>query len=89
MFYVYILYSATVDRYYVGQSDNVIGRLKSHNSGESRYTSIASDWQIVYKEEFEERTAAIKRERTIKKEKSRKYIEYLISSAGPETIRDV
>ncbi|MBD3639305.1 MAG: GIY-YIG nuclease family protein [Crocinitomicaceae bacterium] len=86
---MYILYSTSKDRYYVGQSDNLEERLKSHNSGISRYTAIARDWEIVHTEKFENRTDAIKRERQIKKKKSRKYIEYLISSVGPEEFRDV
>jgi putative endonuclease len=50
----------------------------------SPYTSIANDWRLVYTEEFEDRTSAIKREREIKKKKSRKYIEFLIASAKPQ-----
>ncbi|MCB0400737.1 MAG: GIY-YIG nuclease family protein [Flavobacteriales bacterium] len=77
MYFVYILYSRQADRYYVGQSDNPQERLIAHNSGISRYTSIASDWTIVHLEEFQTRTEAIQRERAIKKRKSRKYIESL------------
>jgi predicted GIY-YIG superfamily endonuclease len=33
MYYVYILYSATADRYYTGQTENLELRLQSHNSG--------------------------------------------------------
>lgn len=77
-FYVYILYSKKIDKYYVGQSDNVDERLKSHLSGISGYTSVSDDWEIVYKEIFDTRIEAIKRENEIKKKKSRKYIEWLI-----------
>ena len=31
MYYVYILYSLTSDKYYVGQTDNLELRLKFHN----------------------------------------------------------
>jgi putative endonuclease len=37
---------------------------------------------MKYTERFETRTEAVKRESEIKKKKSRKYIEWLISSAG-------
>jgi putative endonuclease len=64
--------------YYVGESDNVESRLKSHLSGISKFTARADDWKVVYTEQFLIRTEAIKREREIKNKKSRKYIEWLI-----------
>jgi putative endonuclease len=80
MFNVYILYSVTLDRFYVGQTDDLDKRLVSHLSGISRYTAIAKDWQLVYKEQFNSRTEAIHRENEIKRKKSRKYIEWLINN---------
>jgi len=73
-YFVYILYSKTADRYYVGETANVSERLKSHLSGISKYTSIANDWEVVYTQEFSTRLEAIRREREIKRMKSRKYI---------------
>ena len=82
VFFVYILYSKTSDRFYVGQTDNLQERLISHNSGKSSYTSRVSDWEIVYVEEFATRTLCRKRENEIKRKKSRKYIEWLVGSAS-------
>lgn len=79
MFYIYILYSKIVDKYYVGQTENIEERMISHSSGISKYTSISTDWILVYSELFETRSQAIIRENEIKKKKSRKYIEWLIS----------
>jgi len=50
MFYIYIIYSKDVDKYYVGQTDNIEERLVFHNSGISKYTSIANDWILVHAE---------------------------------------
>jgi putative endonuclease len=71
-FYVYILYSNEINKYYVGQSDDVDERLKSHLAGISGYTSVAADWKITYTETFVTREEAIKRENQIKRKKSRK-----------------
>ena len=79
MFYIYILYSKIVDKYYVGQTANLEERMISHTSGISKYTSISKDWILVYSESFETRSQAIIRESEIKKKKSRKYIEWLMS----------
>ena len=79
-YYCYILYSAKLDRYYVGHSENVDKRIIQHNSGDSAFTSKTEDWVIVYQQQFQTRKEARDRETEIKKKKSRKYIEWLISS---------
>ncbi|MCF8449896.1 MAG: GIY-YIG nuclease family protein [Taibaiella sp.] len=81
-FYVYIVYSAKLDRYYVGYTEDVGVRLSQHNDGISEFTSKANDWLLNYSEMHATRDAARKRELEIKKKKSRKYLEWLISSAS-------
>ena len=80
MFYVYILYSKELDRYYIGQTENLNDRLFRHTNSGSKSTKAANDWLLKYKEEFNTRSEAMKREAEIKKKKSRKYIEYIISN---------
>ena len=77
---VYILYSALLDKYYIGQTEDITTRLSQHNSGRSPYTSGANDWTLMYTESFSTRPEAAQRERQIKKKKSRKYVEWLINS---------
>ena len=82
-FTVYILFSATIDKYYVGHTDNIDRRINEHNTGQTRFTSIqGKPWIIVYTEQYETRALAMKREREIKSMKSRKYIQKLIASLG-------
>jgi putative endonuclease len=78
-YYVYILYSQSRDRYYIGYSQNPEERLLEHNAGATTSTRTGIPWKIEYKEECEDKTSAIRRENKIKKMKSRKYIERLIS----------
>lgn len=63
----------------MGQTDNIDIRLDSHARGISPYTAISDDWKLVYSEQFDSRKEAIKRENEIKKKKSRRYIEWIIS----------
>ena len=70
-----------LDRYYIGHTEDIT-RLEQHNSGISTYTAAANDWLLVYSEDYDTRELARKRELEIKKKKSRKYIEWLISSVG-------
>ena len=79
-YFIYILYSSSKDRYYIGYSQNPEERLLEHNAGATPSTRPGKTWKIVFKEECVDKTTAIKRENSIKKMKSRKYIEKLISS---------
>ncbi|MBI3138224.1 MAG: GIY-YIG nuclease family protein [Sphingobacteriales bacterium] len=81
-FYLYIIYSVQSDSYYIGYTSNLEKRLSEHNSGISDYTAKASDWVVKYTEVYPSRELAMKREREIKKKKSRKFIEWLINSVG-------
>jgi putative endonuclease len=80
-YFVYIIYSKKLNKYYVGYSENIILRLQQHNEGISIFTSKANDWKLVYHEPFATRQEAQKREKAIKAKKSRRYIEWLIGSA--------
>ena len=78
--FVYILYSAKLDRYYVGSSEDVGIRLKEHLWEHKGFTSKAKDWELKYSERLGTKTEAINRERQIKRWKSRKLLEKLIIS---------
>ena len=79
---LYILYSTTLDKYYVGSTTDIYRRLIEHNRGKEKFTKTGMPWELVYKEEFLALTDARRRETFIKKQKSRKYILQLISSVG-------
>jgi len=79
-YYVYILYSKSRDRYYTGYSSDPEERVVEHNLGATVSTRTGRPWILVYTEEFDNKSTAIKRETTIKSMKSRKYLEDLINS---------
>lgn len=81
-FYVYILYSVSTNKYYVGHTQNITARLERHNSGKSRATKAGAPWELQYSEGFETRGLAMTREKEIKAQKSRKYIIKLIETQG-------
>ena len=78
MWYVYILYSKTKNKYYVGYTNNPVKRLIQHNSGGSKSTKAHIPWTLKYQEVFATKGEAIRRERQIKSKKSRNYIECLL-----------
>ena len=76
---VYILYSASLNKYYIGACIDMDRRLKEHNAGHSTFTKTGIPWKLVYQETFDSLQEAKKRELYIKKQKSRQYIERLIA----------
>ncbi|MFN2424768.1 MAG: GIY-YIG nuclease family protein [Cryomorphaceae bacterium] len=81
---VYILYSVSVDRYYVGQTSNLEDRLKRHNEGRSKYTKSGIPWTLKYKESFATRSDAMAKEKKIKSSKDRDQLWRYIQSAENE-----
>ena len=80
MFFVYILYSESKDRHYIGYSENPERRLSYHNQGFTKSTKAGAPWKIVYTEKFETKSEAIKREKFIKRMKSKAFIERLLNN---------
>ncbi|MDX5339330.1 MAG: GIY-YIG nuclease family protein [Cyclobacteriaceae bacterium] len=78
-FFIYILYSPSSDKYYVGHSENPFKRLSEHNFGEHhKSTTPGRPWELKAIFEIEgDRGNAIKIEKFIKKQKSRSLIEKL------------
>ena len=78
MYTVYILYSTTKNRYYVGYTSDLSVRLQKHNQGGTASIRSGIPWKLVYKEDYQSKRDAIIRERAIKRQKSRQYIESLL-----------
>ncbi|HAH55463.1 MAG TPA: excinuclease ABC subunit C [Flavobacterium sp.] len=75
---VYILFSETKDRFYIGYTSNLEERIIRHNQKSKGFTGASNDWNLVYYELFENQSEAIKREKQIKSWKSRIKIQELI-----------
>ena len=79
MHFVYILYSKSNNKYYIGETEDVSLRLIWHNTKhfQSSYTSNVSDWELYFTIECTDRSQARKIEKHIKSMKSKVYIENL------------
>jgi putative endonuclease len=51
-FYVYILFSASKNKYYVGYTSNLEERLQRHNQKSKGFTGQSQDWEIVTVRDF-------------------------------------
>ena len=75
--FTYVLYSAKLNKYYIGACTDLERRLYEHNIGHSKFTSTGIPWILKHSESFDTLQEAKKRELYIKRMKSRKYIESL------------
>jgi putative endonuclease len=75
----YILFSKSIDRYYVGSCLDLEKRISEHNSGKHTrsFTKRANDWEKYFIIENLEYQMSRKIESYVKSLKSRKYIENL------------
>lgn len=74
MFYVFILFSPVVDRYFVGSTSNLEKSISRHNSGKNKHTKSGIPWNLVYKISFESRKESIKKEEEIISSPDRKHL---------------
>ncbi len=77
-YFLYILYSKKVDRYYTGTSDNPEKRLHYHNIQDKGWTRRGRPWELVFNKGFESKREARKWERWLKQQKNRRIIEKII-----------
>jgi putative endonuclease len=72
---VYILYSSSLQRYYVGQTSNFDQRLARHNQGLVLSTKRGTPWSVKHTIEVETRSEAMNLEKKIKGRGAKRYLE--------------
>ena len=81
MFIVYVLYSKDYNKIYIGFTSNLEQRLLSHNElGKKGWTIKFRPWQLIYKEEFDNKSDAMKREKQLKTATGRSFIWSIIKA---------
>ena len=82
-YYVYILFSLSIRKYYIGQTKDVKERLNRHNSGREKYTTKGKPWQLEFYSWCDSRAEAMQLERKLKnlrsQERIKKFIEEELS----------
>jgi putative endonuclease len=72
---VYILKSLSSDKHYVGYTQNLISRFKSHNElSRKGYTVRYRPWRVIYIEFFNNKKGAMSREKFLKSGKGREWM---------------
>ena len=86
----YIIYSKSIDRFYIGYTTDLQERLKLHNTGyfsSKSFTSRSGDWELFIVIPCETIKEALFVESRIKKKKSRQFIRNL--KKYPELLRKI
>ena len=50
MNYTYVLKSQIIDKFYVGQTQDLKRRILEHNHGKNNYTRGKGPWELIYYE---------------------------------------
>ena len=79
--YVYIIHSEKSGRYYIGSTNNLERRLKQHDAGSVVATRNKGPWKRVAWVEFATPMLAKKAECHLKRQKSRRAVEMVISGS--------
>ncbi len=80
MYYVYILHSSAADKYYIGFTSSLEGRLEAHNHPQNKgWSKRYQPWTLVYHESYVTKQNAMDREKKLKGLKSKNRIRELIS----------
>lgn len=83
MHFVYIIYSASHNKFYIGESVNPINRTEQHKTGfyKTASTSYANDWELKLILTLDNRNEALVVERDIKSMKSKVFLRNLVENA--------
>ncbi|MVM34885.1 GIY-YIG nuclease family protein [Spirosoma sp. HMF4905] len=79
---VYIIYSPTLDQYFIGQTKDLRITLWQHNAKTNPATAEGKPWEVKFTQQFATRNEALSLEMKLKK-KDRAHWEELINSAQP------
>jgi putative endonuclease len=74
-YFVYILWSDQLSKFYVGSTQNIENRLKEHNKGEGSFSSKGIPWKLIWSFELMNRSEAVRLENKIKKRGIKRFLE--------------
>jgi putative endonuclease len=73
-YFVYILFSPSLSKFYTGMSKFSAKRKRQHIKGQSNWTSKADDWIEVWKTQADDSLAARQLEKKIKKRGAKRFL---------------
>ena len=87
-YFVYILYSKSLDTYYKGQTTDLLDRLNRHNHKQEKATKNGAPWIMVWSTKKSSRSEAMTLELKLKNLSKKRLIEFINKykggDAGPD-----
>jgi len=77
-YFLYILYSPALDKYYIGSSHDPQIRLQYHNTFPKGWTRRGRPWKLIYAKPFSSKEEALKWEKWLKRQKDRSIVQSII-----------
>jgi putative endonuclease len=74
-YYVYIIRSESLQKYYAGYTSDLNDRMLRHLRGANKFTGKANDWKIVTYFEASTKSEALKLENKIKKRGIKRFLQ--------------
>ncbi|MEO7989409.1 MAG: GIY-YIG nuclease family protein [Chryseolinea sp.] len=75
MYHVYIIYSESLQLYYVGSTSNLASRLYDHNHHKSKFTSKGMPWILIKSFDRDSNSDALRLEKKIKSRGAKRYLD--------------
>ncbi|MEK7644029.1 MAG: GIY-YIG nuclease family protein [Patescibacteria group bacterium] len=79
---VYYIFSKTLNKYYIGKTDNIERKINEHNHGTEIYTKRGIPWILIGTIDCLDNQEATKLEIKLKKAKNPKYVKWFITEHG-------
>ncbi len=79
MYFVYVLWFPKDGTKYIGQTNNLLRRVKQHLDGKVEYTKSRRPFKLIYVEKFLTREEAVKREKYLKSRSGRRYLDKILN----------
>ena len=87
-YFVYILYSESLDEFYKGQTSDLSDRIKRHNSAQEKATKNGVPWKLIWSVEKDSRSDALLLERKLKNLSRKRTLDFIsrhkVRGAGPD-----
>lgn len=87
---MYILYSSQIDRFYKGQTRDIVERIDRHNNRREKATSDGVPWTLVWNTQKETRSEAVILEKKLKNLSRTRLIRFMLkyreSVVGPDEL---
>ena len=78
MYFVYILYSKKVNRFYIGYTENLQRRITEHKRGNTWTTSRLPESKLIFCEHFVSKSDALRREKYFKTTKGKRSLRLVL-----------